>query len=147
VKSKKVEDEIGKVGTGRGREIAGSRNVEVDGSGLRLLDVARGMLAEGAGRSRDIEYGIDAISRIGRIRKSRKVKKGRRDAKSLRNVKNVECRRRQRRRRRSGRQPLKTSIPDRHSETLYQKYLENRECDGWAKLRDCRAEMANTKYT
>jgi succinyl-CoA synthetase beta subunit len=55
VKLTKLEDGIGNVGRGRGMLMTGPRNVEANGKNLRLLDVASGTSAEGAGRSRDIE--------------------------------------------------------------------------------------------
>jgi hypothetical protein len=55
MKSRSFEDGLGKVGRGRGRWKTGSRNVEVDGESLRSLDAARGTLAQGTGRSRDVE--------------------------------------------------------------------------------------------
>jgi hypothetical protein len=58
VKSRKVEDGIGNVRRTRGIWMTESRNVGADGENLRLVDVARGMSAEDAVRSRDIKYRI-----------------------------------------------------------------------------------------
>jgi hypothetical protein len=56
VKSMKVENGIGNVGRGRGIAMTGSRNVEAKGESLRSLDGVGGTSAEGAGRSRDLEW-------------------------------------------------------------------------------------------
>jgi hypothetical protein len=55
VKSRKVQDGIGDVGTRRGIWMTESRNAETDGVSLRQVDITRGMSVEDAIRSRDIE--------------------------------------------------------------------------------------------
>jgi hypothetical protein len=55
MKSRKVEDEMGNVRRTPGIWVTESRNVEGDRESLRLVDVARGTLAEGAGMSRHVE--------------------------------------------------------------------------------------------
>jgi hypothetical protein len=54
-KSRKVEDAIGNVERRRGIWMTESRNVEEDRENLRLVEVARGISAEGAVKSRDVE--------------------------------------------------------------------------------------------
>jgi hypothetical protein len=61
-RGRESEDGIEKVEGGRGRWITGSWNAEGDGKCLRQLDAAHRTLAGSVGRSRGVEYDIDAIS-------------------------------------------------------------------------------------
>jgi hypothetical protein len=56
IKLKNVEDGIGNVGRTRGIWMTESRNVEAGGESLSPVDAARGTSAEGAVRSRDVEF-------------------------------------------------------------------------------------------
>jgi hypothetical protein len=55
VKSRMIEEGIGNIERTRGIWMTESQNVETDGKILRFVDVARGMSAEGAARSKKVE--------------------------------------------------------------------------------------------